>query len=133
MTSIKKRFKSSIDSLKQVHGPPKVLTKVMTLQIRKRPKRQIITKRIFSTKKTIIFTEAFYKYMQVNTRRHFRILNKVQVLCIQTKSYTRKISSQIMKKKWLSLKIMLAKLVAKQTSLMLVSVHLIFMSSLTTL
>ena len=79
--------------------------------------------KISSTKKTIIFTEVFCKYMQVSMKRQFRIWNKVQVSCIQTKFYTRKTSSQIMKKIWHSLKIMLAKQVARQTSRMLVSVH----------
>ena len=129
VTSIKRRFKSSTDSLKQDHEPPKELIKAMTLQTRRRPKRQTITKKTSSTKRIITFTEVSYKYMQVSMKRRSRIWNKVQVSCIQTKYFTRKTSSQIMRKIWHSLRITLARPVARQTSLMLVSVHWIFMSS----
>ena len=105
-TSTRTRSISLTDSLKLDQGRLKVPIRVMMQPIRKRLKRQTTTKRIFSIKRTIIYTEVSYRYMQGNMKRHSKIWSKVLASCMPIKYCMKRTSSLITKMNFLSLKTM---------------------------
>ena len=117
-TSIKKKYKSLIASLKQDLVPHKEPTKVTMQQIRRKLKRLITTKKTFLTRKITTSTEVFSKFMPGNMRKHYKISSRVQALCMPTKCFMRKISSQTMNKKLSSHKTTPVRLAVRQTFLM---------------
>ena len=127
-TLTRTRSISLTDSLKLDQRRLKVPIRVMMQPIRKRLKRQTTTKRIFSIKRTIIYTEVSYRYMQGNMKRHSKIWSKVLALCMPIKYCMKRTSSLIMKMNFLSLKTMRVKQVARLTFQMLDSVHSTSMS-----
>ena len=128
VTSTRTRSISLTDSLKLDQRRLKEPIKVMMQPIRKRLKRQTTTKRIFSIKRTIIYTEVSYRYMQENMKRHSKIWSKVLASCMPIKYCMKRTSSLITKMNFPSLKTMQVKQVAKLTFQMSDSVHSTSMS-----
>ena len=128
VTSIKMKSISLTGSLKLGQKRLKVPIRVMMQPIRKRLKRQTTTKRTFSIKKTIIYTEESCRYMQVNMKRHSKIWSKVLASCMPTKYYMKRTNSLIMKMNFLSLKTMQVRQAARLTFPMSDSVHSTSMS-----
>ena len=127
-TSIRMRSISLTVSLKLGQKRLKVPIRLMMQPIRKRLKRQTTTKRTFSIKKTIIYTEESCRYMQVNMKRHSKIWSKVLASCMPTKYYMKRTNSLIMKMNFLSLKTMQVRQAARLTFPMSDSVHSTSMS-----